>query len=29
MVGILLFIISLFINWASRLVVKKFQLPKI
>ena len=29
MVGILLFCISLFINWASRLVVKKFQLPKI
>ena len=29
MVGILLFVISLFINWAARLVVKKFQLPKI
>ncbi len=29
MVGIVLFAISLFINWASRLVVRKFQLPKI
>jgi phosphate transport system permease protein len=29
MVGILLFFISLAINWASRLVVRKFQLPKI
>lgn len=29
MVGILLFCISLFINWASRTVAKKFQLPKI
>lgn len=29
MVGILLFFISLFINWASRFVMKKFQLPKI
>lgn len=29
MVGILLFTISLFINWAARLVVRKFQLPKI
>jgi phosphate transport system permease protein len=29
MVGILLFAISLFINWAARLLVRKFQLPKI
>lgn len=29
MVGILLFAISLFINWVSRKVVKRFQLPKI
>ena len=29
MVGILLFAISLVINWAARLVVRKFQLPKI
>lgn len=29
MVGIVLFAISLFINWASRLVARKFQLPKI
>ena len=29
MVGIVLFAISLFINWSARLVARKFQLPKI
>lgn len=29
MVGILLFAISLFINWSSRLVARRFQVPKI
>jgi ABC-type phosphate transport system permease subunit len=29
MVGILLFAISLLINWVARLAVRKLQLPKI
>jgi phosphate transport system permease protein len=29
MVGLLLFFFSLFINWASRIVLRKFRLPKI